>query len=80
MAHISQTRYAELLAAEKRLQDLNECKAIQPFADALTQAFGTVAAYTPWDKWPVEWQRIFVQMSHGMVTAARLYKDRLPKE
>lgn len=78
MANISGPRLIELEAAEKRLQDLLECKAIQPFADALTQAMGTIAANTPFTAWPVQWQQLYRAIARDMPMAARLYKDRLP--
>lgn len=80
MPSISFAKLQQLELAQKELKELQLQKMIKPFVEAFTNNLGTLAAYTPINKWPKEFKACFDAVARTMQTAAEIYKDRLPIE
>lgn len=80
MPNISGPRLAELERAARELADMRECNILAPFADRFARALGTLAANTPYNRWPEEFRTALRWCALDTPDLARLYRDRLPTE
>lgn len=74
-------RLKQLLDAEKRLEELGERDFLKPLTEAFCKALGTLAASTPYKRWPKEFRKAWQHVEYnyrGMGTS--LYLERLPKD
>ncbi len=80
MANISSVRLRELEQAEKRLRELQNMKVAEEFAKELLQNVGVLLATTPFERWPEMAKVAYAYAAKGMPSAARTYREGLPKE
>lgn len=80
MPNISNARLAELERAARELADMRERNILAPFVDRFAHSLATMAACTPYDRWPEQFREALRWCARDTPDLARLYRDRLPRE
>lgn len=69
----------EIEKLTKKLEQVEEQKAMKPFVRGLLENIGTLLAATPFEQWPNMAKVAYLHTAKDIPTAAYFYKKNLPK-
>jgi len=75
--NVTRERYEELRRIEVHYEELLTERRLHQLGEDFGRALATIAAATPYDKWPATWTAAFQQC--GTRDARKEYKERLPQ-
>lgn len=78
MAVITDQRHEQLLRAEKRLQEMEDQRLLEPFTGELLELIGIWLALTPYRVWPEGAKFAMEEMKGRAPVVANAYLQRLP--